>query len=201
MIIRKLFKFEGSHIVRNCTSERCSRSIHGHSYLVEVFLEASRLDNAGMVMDFGLMNPFKEIVDMFDHTHLLWDKDDAEYRDFIKRVNQRWIELPCNPSAEMLSVVFHYIFQWIIDRTRFANKEGAIKVKAVRVHETATGYAESSWDDVQAFIGQNFSEWGWGDNMEMLPIEVSEELMTGTWRSVMYGVTFTNPMVKPQVEI
>ena len=92
MIIRKLFKFEGSHIVRNCTSERCSRSIHGHSYLVEVFLEASRLDNAGMVMDFGLMKPFKEIVDMFDHTHLLWDKDDAEYRDFIKRVNQRWIE-------------------------------------------------------------------------------------------------------------
>ena len=84
MIIRKLFKFEGSHIVRNCTSERCSQSIHGHSYLVEVFLESTRLDNAGMVMDFGLMSSFKDIVDMFDHTHLLWDKDDGEYRNFIK---------------------------------------------------------------------------------------------------------------------
>ncbi|MBP8064536.1 MAG: 6-carboxytetrahydropterin synthase QueD, partial [Acinetobacter sp.] len=31
MIIRKLFKFENAHVVRNCTSDRCKRSIHGHS--------------------------------------------------------------------------------------------------------------------------------------------------------------------------
>ena len=55
MIIRKLFKFEGSHIVRNCTSDRCSHSLHGHSYKVELFLTADHLDNAGMVVDFGLL--------------------------------------------------------------------------------------------------------------------------------------------------
>ena len=55
MIIRKLFKFEGAHIVRDCSSDRCKKSIHGHSYLAEVKFKASHLDNAGMVLDFGLM--------------------------------------------------------------------------------------------------------------------------------------------------
>ncbi|MBY0444649.1 MAG: 6-carboxytetrahydropterin synthase, partial [Burkholderiales bacterium] len=44
MLIRKLFKFENAHIVRNCSSERCRSSIHGHSYRVEVLLEANALD-------------------------------------------------------------------------------------------------------------------------------------------------------------
>lgn len=29
MIIRKQFKFEGAHIVRNCTSQRCRENILG----------------------------------------------------------------------------------------------------------------------------------------------------------------------------
>ena len=46
MIIRKLFRAENSHVVRNCTSERCKGTIngvgeggiHGHSYVFQVFL-------------------------------------------------------------------------------------------------------------------------------------------------------------------
>ncbi|HCN16273.1 MAG TPA: 6-carboxytetrahydropterin synthase QueD, partial [Moraxellaceae bacterium] len=34
MRIRKLFKFENAHIVRNCSSDRCKYSIHGHSYQI-----------------------------------------------------------------------------------------------------------------------------------------------------------------------
>lgn len=55
MLIRKLFKFENAHIVRNCTSDRCKRSIHGHSYKVELLLKANRLDHGQMVYDFGLL--------------------------------------------------------------------------------------------------------------------------------------------------
>lgn len=55
MLIRKLFKFENAHIVRNCTSDRCKRSIHGHSYKVELLLKASKLDHGQMVYDFGLL--------------------------------------------------------------------------------------------------------------------------------------------------
>lgn len=68
MLIRKLFKFENAHIVRNCTSDRCKRSIHGHSYKVELLLKASKLDHGQMVYDFGLLKGvIKDLYDAFDH--------------------------------------------------------------------------------------------------------------------------------------
>ena len=48
MIIRKRFRVESSHVVRNCTSERCSHSHHGHSAVIDVFFEGRQLDNAQM---------------------------------------------------------------------------------------------------------------------------------------------------------
>ena len=64
MIITKLFNVESAHIVRNCTSHRCSHSIHGHSAKIELSLESNQLDNAGMVYDFGLMKgTIKELID------------------------------------------------------------------------------------------------------------------------------------------
>lgn len=68
MLIRKLFKFENAHVVRNCTSDRCKRSIHGHSYKVELLLKASKLDHGQMVYDFGLLKGvIKDLFDSFDH--------------------------------------------------------------------------------------------------------------------------------------
>ena len=78
MLIRKLFKFENAHIVRNCTSDRCKRSIHGHSYKVELLLKASKLDHGQMVYDFGLLKGvIKDIFDSFDHAICFWQHDDA----------------------------------------------------------------------------------------------------------------------------
>ena len=76
MVIRKEFRVESAHIVRNCTSERCSHSIHGHSAVIELFFESDQLDNAQMVMDFGLMKAsIKQFIDSMDHCYLLCDKD------------------------------------------------------------------------------------------------------------------------------
>lgn len=154
MIIRKLFKFEGSHIVRNCSSERCSRNVHGHSYKVEVFLSSDCLDNAGMIMDFGLMQDFKAVVDAFDHSHIIWREDNGKYREFFMQENERWILSEFNPSAEILSLIFFYFFDGIIKNTEFSNGEGEISVKSVRVHETDTGYAECNRKDFEMFLNQ-----------------------------------------------
>ena len=154
MIIRKLFKFEGSHIVRNCSSERCSRNVHGHSYKVEVFLSSDCLDNAGMIMDFGLMQDFKAVVDAFDHSHIIWREDNSKYREFFMQENERWILSEFNPSAEILSLIFFYFFDKIITNTEFSNGEGKISVRSVRVHETDTGYAECNRKDVEMFMNQ-----------------------------------------------
>lgn len=190
MIIRKLFKFEGSHIVRNCTSDRCSHSLHGHSYKVELFLTADHLDNAGMVVDFGLLGNFKELVDLFDHTHLLWSKDNEIYKSFIKSINDRWIILPCNPSAEMLASMFFACFTAILGNTKFNNGEGDIRVKSVRVHETDTGYAEADVNDYARYL-------------ELYPeeIEVSPFLAkTEIYHKFSCEDKFMNPKIELQVK-
>ena len=107
MIIRKQFKFEGAHLVRNCSSERCKKSIHGHSYIVEVFLESYYLDNGQMVVDFGLLKgTIKDFLDSFDHTYSIWDEEKDEFKGFMKSNSARWVEMPVSPSAEMYSLMF-----------------------------------------------------------------------------------------------
>lgn len=148
MIIRKLFKFEAAHIVRDCSTERCKKSIHGHSFKVEVFLRSDQLDRAGMVMDFSLLKPVVgKFIDCFDHTYMFWSEESDEFKQKIQSLSDRWIELPFSPSAEYLSLMFHFWIQRIIDNTEFSNGEGRIQVKCIRVHETDTGYAETECDE------------------------------------------------------
>lgn len=147
MIIRKKFRYEGSHVVRNCSTRRCSHSIHGHSAVVEIMFYGTELDNAGMVMDFGLMGAIKQIVDSFDHAHDMWNKESKDVLDFFIRQNERWVILPFNPTAEMLSLMFFAYARHIIEHTEFTNGEGQVKILSVRYHETETGYAEADQND------------------------------------------------------
>jgi len=150
MLIRKLFKFEGAHIVRDCSSERCKKSIHGHSYKVEVFFTSNGLDNGQMVMDFGLMKgTIKDLIDSFDHAYSMWDREQESFKEFMKDNSCRWIQMPVSPSAEQYSLMLLYIIDKIVQSTHFANGEKDVEVYSVRVHETDTGYAESFRDDLQ----------------------------------------------------
>lgn len=150
MKIRKQYKFEAAHIVRGCSSKRCSHSFHGHSYIVEVFLETkTKLDNGFMAYDFGLMKgTIGEFLDKFDHSIHFWNQDLPEIKDFMKEYNDRWIELPFSPSAEAYSIFFLDEIRNIIEETEFKNGEAFdLTCSGVRVHETATGWAESCPED------------------------------------------------------
>jgi 6-pyruvoyltetrahydropterin/6-carboxytetrahydropterin synthase len=148
MIIRKLFKFEGAHIVRGCTSVRCRENIHGHSYIVEVFVTANKLDDGYMVMDFARLSKIKELVDSFDHSYILWDKEDKEFKDFVYKYNKRVVEIPVSPSAEGFALLFLKLSDTIINNMERVNGEGDVQISSVRVHETATGYAEAFRSDL-----------------------------------------------------
>lgn len=152
MIIRKLFKFEGAHIVRNCYTSKCKYNLHGHSFKVEVFLEGDTLDRAGMLCDFSVLkNEVKDFIESFDHCYFLWNKEPQDFKNFITENFKRWIILPVSPSAENLSVIFYKAVKSIIENTSFSNGERYLKVKAVRVHETDTGYAEASEGDLALY--------------------------------------------------
>lgn len=198
MLIRKLFKFENAHIVRNCTSDRCKRSIHGHSYKVELLLKASKLDHGQMVYDFGLLKGLiKDIFDSFDHAICFWQQDDADYIDACKKFSARWVSLPVSPSAEQFSRIFFYLAQQILVSTITQNGEGGVEVYSVIVHETDTGYAQSFIEDIE------------NEQMGLLKLEqiiFSEQVQAEWLDPAMYeklkqGIKFQNPSVDLQVPV
>jgi len=197
MVIRKLFKFEGAHIVRNCSSKRCSRSQHGHSYTVEVFLTSNKLDNGGMVVDFGLLKgPISDLIDSFDHALSIWNKEDPGYIGYLCSWSERWIKMPVSPSAENYALMFLYIIDKIIKNTQFNNGEGNVKVSSVRVHETATGYAEADFgclNKVWVKFGLNDIEFSPGIQEEWKDKEWYNKLKTGE--------KFINPIVPVQIKV
>ncbi|SMC17837.1 6-pyruvoyltetrahydropterin/6-carboxytetrahydropterin synthase [Andreprevotia lacus DSM 23236] len=198
MLIRKLFKFENAHIVRNCSSDRCRRSIHGHSYKVEVLLEAHALDHGQMVYDFGLMKgTIKDVIDAFDHAICFWDKDDAEYIRLCKEFSARWIALPVSPSAEQFARLFFVLIDAILKQTVMKNGEADVLLHSVIAHETDTGYAQAFRDDAYnprmgsialadiVFSDQVRAEWG--------DPQLYDKLQSGT--------PLVNPDVTLQVKI
>lgn len=198
MLIRKLFKFENAHIVRNCTSDRCKRSIHGHSYKVELLLKASKLDHGQMVYDFGLLKGvIKELFDSFDHAICFWQKDDAAYIDACKTFSARWISLPVSPSAEQFSRIFFYLAQQVLRSTTTQNGEGDVQVYSVIVHETDTGYAQSFQEDIE------------NEQMGILSLDqiVFSEQVVSEWsdpqiyENLKKGIKFDNPEVELQVTL
>jgi len=151
MRIRKLFKFENAHIVRDCSTRRCSENIHGHSYKVEVLLESNYLDHGQMVYDFGLMKRYiKELIDSFDHGITLWSGDDAVYLEAMKAHSNRWIELPVSPSAEQFSRVIFLMVERVLACTQMQNGEREVKLHSIIVHETDTGYAQAFREDAHS---------------------------------------------------
>lgn len=197
MEITKIFTFEGSHVVRNCTSHRCSHSVHGHSYKVEVAFEARHLDNAQMAYDFGLMKgTIKEFIDSLDHCHVICSNDSEDYVKFFQNHNDRWVMVPFNPSAEMLSIFIMRWVQLIMEQTVTNNGEDkSLKVKSVTVWETATGRAKCDEEDVNTI---------WTDLW--IPQLCFSSGVTKDWGKDLKAIVFgdgtkkvSNPKVKQQI--
>ena len=198
MLIRKLFRFENAHIVRNCTSQRCSRSIHGHSYQVEIILEAHAFDNGQMVYDFGLLKGhIKDLVDSFDHAICYWNQDDAAYIAACQQFSARWISMPVSPSAEQFSRLIFVLVDAVLKQTVMQNGEADVVLNSVIVHETQTGYAQAFRADIMnprmglialeqiIFSPQVCREWADPDMYEKLK----------------RGDQFLNPIVSLQVQV
>ena len=199
MEITKIFTFEGSHIVRNCSSHRCSHSVHGHSYKVELTFEAKHLDNAQMAYDFGLMKgTIKEFIDSLDHCHVICSQDSDEYVKFFQSHNDRWVMVPFNPSAEMLSIFIMRWVQLILEQTNTNNGEDkGLKIKNVTVWETATGRAKCDEDDVLTI---------WTDLW--IPAICFSTGVTKDWSKDLKAIVFgdgtkkvNNPKVKQQISL
>jgi len=187
MIIRKLFKFENAHIVRGCSTQRCSENIHGHSYEIEVLLESNYLDHGQMVYDFGLMKQtIKELIESFDHAITLWSGDDTFYVEDMKKHSARWVELPVSPSAEQFSRVIYLMVERVLHCTGMVNGEREVKLHSIIVHETQTGYAQGFKEDAySAFMG----------NISLADIRFSKQVKSEWKNPKLWDLLLENKMV------
>lgn len=154
MKIVKKFEIEMAHLVRNAWSTRCSQSVHGHTYNIEVILrrkasDTKLHDDGRMVIDFGLvkkhLHPF---IDSFDHAMLLWEADTEEVKKFFVDNFARVVVCPESSSCEMMSAFFFIAIERIMGHIPDFDD---VSLEGVIVHETRTGraecYTDSKWLD------------------------------------------------------
>lgn len=196
MIIRKLYKFEASHIVRNCSSDRCKYSIHGHSFRCELLLTADKLDHGQMVYDFGLLKGgVKDFLDGFDHAALFWDKEAPAYIKAMKDHSKRWVSLPVSPTAEQLTRVIFVAAQAMLDNTVKSNGDDTARIHSVILHETETGYAQCFRQDAyDAGMGEIRLQ-----DVVFSPQVKAEWADPKMWEKLIKGVKTVNPKIDTQV--
>jgi len=93
--VQKRMEIAGAHHLELPYESKC-QNIHGHNWIVTVFLKSSRLTDYGMIMDFTHIK--REVHDKLDHS-------------FINNV------VDCNPTAENMA-------KWICDRVNEVCEEG-----------------------------------------------------------------------------
>lgn len=126
MRIYKKLHFDAAH--RLIDHEHCG-NVHGHSWLVEIWIEAKvdKKNKWGMIIDFGKL---KKLVERVDHRCLLANNDDLK-----NKIDDCVVFLGA-PTCEML-------VQDFLKEIKALMGDRWSKI-TVRIWETKTGYVEDS---------------------------------------------------------
>lgn len=137
--LTKQFGFETAHSLLNY--DGLCKNIHGHSYIlfVTVIGEPLKDDNNpknGMVMDFGDLKKIvkEEIVDVYDHSYVIYKKADFKPLEQLKDMFDRHIITDYQPTCENMVSDFA---EKIMKRL-----PADVKLHSIKLHETATSFAE-----------------------------------------------------------
>jgi 6-pyruvoyltetrahydropterin/6-carboxytetrahydropterin synthase len=115
--LKIITQFAAAHRLENFYG-KCE-ALHGHNWKVEVFLTGNRLDDAGLLMDFGVVKArTREVLEEIDHKYL---NELAAFKDQ-------------NPSSENLA---RFLFERL---AAVLNRDG-VQVRRVNVWESDTSCA------------------------------------------------------------
>lgn len=138
--LTKEFTFESAHALEGY--DGLCREIHGHSYRLFVTIKGSPCDDPanpkyGMVMDFGELKRIvnEQILSRLDHSLVL--RDSPQNRTLVEQLSARFcriVQVDYQPTCENMLADFAARIE--------ANLPAHVKLHALRLHETATSYAE-----------------------------------------------------------
>lgn len=135
--VTKEFRFEMAHALEGYNG-KC-KHVHGHSYILYVTVLGKPNNNAndsgyGMVMDFGELKQLvnKHIVDKFDHALVL--RKDAKLADALQKEYGNIMLTDYQPTCENMVIAFAQILKEYLPQH--------VQLFSLRLHETATSYAE-----------------------------------------------------------
>lgn len=138
--LTKEFSFEAAHALDGYDGP--CRELHGHSYRLFVTVKGAPLATVGdpkegMVMDFGVLKRIvnDEIIAQYDHALILQRSVETEaLRKMLAQRFRNVVEVDYRPTCENMLADF-------ADRIRARLPQG-IELHALRLHETATSFAE-----------------------------------------------------------
>ena len=138
--LTKEFTFEAAHSLEGY--DGLCREIHGHSYRLFVTVKGEPQGDAespklGMVMDFGLLKRIvnEQIVERLDHSFIMRRTPEAEeVVDVLSYRFSKVVMTDYQPTCENMLADF-------AERLLGALPED-IELYSLRLHETATSYAE-----------------------------------------------------------
>lgn len=142
--IRKQFKFEMAHQLKDSYSAACHENLHGHSYVLELYFSSENVIKNGMVVDFGeVKDVIGDYVNSWDHSLTMPVFFDKEYLDILGRYTKKMRITSYNPTAEnMAKAMFNEITKMINEYQEKTYRKVEWTLSKVRLHETTTGWAE-----------------------------------------------------------
>lgn len=146
--VAKQFTFDAGH--RLVSHPELCRHLHGHTYRVEVVLEAPSLDPNAMVCDYKALSLLvRSVLAPLDHAMILWREDPL--RGVLEQAGERVVVLDAEPSAEVLAQHIFFEIKKVLARAAAEPQRVApyrwrpeIRLVSVRLWETPTTWAEYS---------------------------------------------------------
>lgn len=117
---------------------RCA-SFHGHNIKIDITVQREILNVNDMVIDFyDLKAIVNEILDTWDHSMVINDKDIEQFSIIKNCTQQRLIKVTCgDPTSEnMCYILYNMLYE------KFAEKDNNLFLKSVVIWESDESFAK-----------------------------------------------------------
>lgn len=129
-------EFDAGH--RVIGHEYKCKYLHGHRYALEVVAVSEKLDQLGMVVDFGVLKSIIKawIDENFDHNTILSSLDQELGNSIAKHTGQSVYYMPYNPTAENIVRHLKYdVFPILFEQYKH------FSIDQIKLNETPNCYA------------------------------------------------------------